>query len=118
MAAREAYSRWGVRGHVWAPQTKVRRPACLARYVARRRGRQRSRWALIIALAAPQLLEHRKPAVEGGLRRRLGLGRRGPRVAGRLRGAGVARAGHRARGGAVLALAPTSSSARSGSCRA
>src|SRR5580765_2833308 len=25
----------GVRGHVWAPQTKVRRPACLARYVAR-----------------------------------------------------------------------------------
>src|ERR1700675_2091704 len=26
----------GVRGHVWAPQTKVRRPACLARYVARR----------------------------------------------------------------------------------
>ena len=26
MAAREAYSRRGVRGHVWAPQMKVRRP--------------------------------------------------------------------------------------------
>ena len=26
----------GVRGHVWAPQTKVRRADCLARYVARR----------------------------------------------------------------------------------
>jgi hypothetical protein len=26
----------GVRGHVWAPQTKVRRPDRLARYEARR----------------------------------------------------------------------------------
>ena len=43
----------GVRGHVWAPQTKVRRPDCLARYVARRsRAPYLRRWALIIALAA------------------------------------------------------------------
>ena len=42
----------GVRGHVWAPQTKVRRPDCLARYVARRsRAPYLRRWALLIALA-------------------------------------------------------------------
>ena len=42
----------GVRGHVWAPQTKVRRPDRLARYVARRsRAPYLRRWALIIALA-------------------------------------------------------------------
>ena len=42
----------GVRGHVWAPQTKARRPACLARYVARRsRAPYLRRWALLIALA-------------------------------------------------------------------
>src|ERR1700675_1011600 len=41
----------GVRGHVWAPQTKVRRPDCLARCVARRpRAPYLRRWALIIAL--------------------------------------------------------------------
>src|SRR5258705_12891625 len=41
----------GVRGHVWAPQTKVRRPDCLARYVARRsRAPYLRRWALLIAL--------------------------------------------------------------------
>src|ERR1700675_3586738 len=42
----------GVRGHVWAPQTKVRRPDRLARYVARRsRAPYLRRWALLIALA-------------------------------------------------------------------
>src|SRR6185369_75909 len=42
----------GVRGHVWAPQTKVRRPDRLARHVARRaRAPYLRRWALIIALA-------------------------------------------------------------------
>ena len=42
----------GVRGHVWAPQTKVRRPDCLARYVARRsRAPYLRRWALLFALA-------------------------------------------------------------------
>src|SRR5258705_8542588 len=43
----------GVRGHVWAPQTKVRRPACLARYVARRsRAPVPRRWALIVTRGA------------------------------------------------------------------
>src|SRR6185369_3424979 len=42
----------GVRGHVWAPQTKVRRRDRLARYVARRsRAPYLRRWALLIALA-------------------------------------------------------------------
>src|ERR1700675_3448746 len=41
----------GVRGHVWAPQTKVRRSDWLARYVARRsRAPYLRRWALLIAL--------------------------------------------------------------------
>src|SRR5882672_4040433 len=45
----------GVRGRVWASQTKVRRPDCLARYVARRsRAPYLRRWALIIALARGQ----------------------------------------------------------------
>src|SRR5688572_2250796 len=42
----------GVRGHVWAPQTDVRRPDCLARYVARwSRAPYLRRWALLISLA-------------------------------------------------------------------
>src|SRR4030095_13851380 len=46
-----------VRGHVWAPQTKVRRPDRLARYVARRsRAPYLRRWALLIALAAERAL--------------------------------------------------------------
>src|SRR6185503_7870514 len=41
-----------VRGHVWAPQTKVRPSDNLARYVARRpRAPYLRRWALIVALA-------------------------------------------------------------------
>src|SRR5213594_2545368 len=52
MAAREAYALGGVRDHVWALQTKIRRFANLARCVARRsRAPYRRRWALIIALA-------------------------------------------------------------------
>src|SRR6202795_2480939 len=52
----------GVRGHVWAPQTKVRRPDCLARYVARRsRAPYLRRWALLIALGAPQARVERVP---------------------------------------------------------
>src|SRR6185369_15478031 len=47
----------GVRGHVWAPQTKVRRPDRLARYVARRsRAPYLRRWALLIALASRGVL--------------------------------------------------------------
>src|SRR6185369_169020 len=42
----------GVQGHVWAPQTKVRRFDNLARCVARRsRAPYLRRWALILALA-------------------------------------------------------------------
>src|SRR6202162_121450 len=42
----------GVRGHVWAPQTKIRRFDNLARGVARRsRAPYLRRWALLIALA-------------------------------------------------------------------
>src|SRR4029453_7486899 len=41
----------GVRGHVWAPQTKVRRSDNLARYVARRpRAPYLRRWAFIGSL--------------------------------------------------------------------
>src|SRR4029453_5204778 len=66
----------GVRGHVWAPQTKVRRPDYPARYVARRaRGPYFRRWALIIALRGQDDL-----AVVTGLHHRLvrarGLGER------------------------------------------
>src|SRR5258705_5599810 len=65
----------GVRGHVWAPQTKRRRPACLARYVARRSGApDLRRWALLIALPSRRALPGavrigeaaRADATEGG----------------------------------------------------
>src|SRR5882724_8439440 len=50
----------GVWGHVWAPQTKVRRPDCLARYVGRRsRAPYFRRWDLLIALAGQlDVVEH------------------------------------------------------------
>src|SRR5258705_8283613 len=67
----------GVRGHVWAPQTKVRRPDCLARYVARRpRAPHLRRWALLIALRAVEQLEGEgavrggRPGPEGGRQQR------------------------------------------------
>jgi hypothetical protein len=48
----------GVRGHVWAPQTNVRRPDCLARYVARRsRAPYLRRWAFPSILLGVGLLE-------------------------------------------------------------
>ena len=48
----------GVLGHVWAPQTKVRRPNCLARYVARRsRAPYLRRWSRLIALRASHAID-------------------------------------------------------------
>src|SRR5687768_5723666 len=89
MAAREGTRAGGVRGHVWAPQTKVRRPDRLARYVARRsRAPYLRRWALIIDLASLRLSI--EPAhgggATGGLRQLLRRERRAERHHARLDG--------------------------------
>ena len=83
MAARGSTRVGGVRGHVWAPQTKVRRLDRLARDVARQpRAPYLRRWALLIALASgyrsgrpsgrsclarhhPHNSEHRQPGPPG-----------------------------------------------------
>src|SRR5258705_9293074 len=48
MAAREAYSRRGMRGHVWPRRRKFVGPIVSRVTWHGGRGRQRSRWALII----------------------------------------------------------------------
>src|SRR6478672_3478261 len=76
----------GVRGHVWAPQTKVRRPACLARYVARRsRAPYLRRWALLIALALDLVVAeagHATDELSGRGKARRAVGQRGRHVVG------------------------------------
>src|SRR5258705_13283422 len=51
MAAREAYSRRGMRGHVWPRRRKFVGPIVSRVTWHGGRGRQRSRWALLLALA-------------------------------------------------------------------